>query len=79
MLIREDLPPGLQLAQAIHAAVELQRKVETPPTVVVLGVEDEEELLAWADRFAGVEPVRREPAPKREEQRCAQQQEGHEL
>lgn len=50
MLIREDLPPGLQLAQAVHAAIELERKVETPPTVVVLGVEDEEALIDWADR-----------------------------
>lgn len=57
MLIREDLPPGLQLAQAVHAAIELERKVETPPTVVVLGVEDEDALLDWADSCVYKYPV----------------------
>lgn len=57
VLVRNDLPTGYQMAQAIHAAVEFSLKhpalTKATPTVVVLSVSDEVELLAWADRLAG--------------------------
>ena len=53
VLVREDLSPGLQLAQAVHASVEFAlanpERAKSTPTVVVLGVPDEDTLLAWAD------------------------------
>lgn len=57
LLVRGDLSPGAQLAQAIHAAVEytLEHRdhVSRTPTVVVLHVDDEDELLAYADLCPG--------------------------
>lgn len=53
LLVRGDLPPGLQLAQAVHASVEFtlryRDRAASTPTVVVLTVDDEEQLLGWAD------------------------------
>lgn len=47
--MRADLAPGQQLAQAIHAAVELaQRSDGLPETVVVLAVADEPTLITRA-------------------------------
>lgn len=51
ILVREDISPGYQLAQSIHAAVEftLEHDVAIPRTVVVLSVPDEATLLDYAD------------------------------
>lgn len=50
VLVRSDLPPGLQMAQAIHAASYLaadnRLALYQHPTVTVLNVEDEEALLS---------------------------------
>lgn len=52
VLVRGDIPPGLQYAQAVHAAVEhaLAYPVLARDTrnVVVLNVLDEEDLMAAA-------------------------------
>lgn len=52
VLVRDDLPPGSQLAQSIHAAVELTLRqpdvAVATPTVVVLAVPDERELVGHA-------------------------------
>ncbi len=57
MLVRADLTPGQQIAQATHVGIEHALKhpqhVGTTPNLVVLSVPDEEALLAWADRVAG--------------------------
>lgn len=58
MLVRSDLPAGLQLAQACHGAAEwamahpeLAREWYTHSNyIVVLAVPDEDPLLEWADR-----------------------------
>lgn len=48
MAVRQDLPPGLQAAQAVHAAIgfalEFPRMI--PDTVILVGVPDEEALAA---------------------------------
>jgi hypothetical protein len=53
LLVRGDLTPGAQLAQAVHAATALSLeqpgRVAATPTVVVLHVDDEDELLDYAD------------------------------
>lgn len=57
VVVREDLSPGQQLAQAVHAAGESASPVPEPGTVaVVLGVRDEEALWKTYDRLteAGV-------------------------
>lgn len=50
VLIRDDLPPGLQLAQAVHAATAFALAhpdlASSTPNVVVLAVADEPALLA---------------------------------
>lgn len=55
--MRSDLRPGLQMAQAIHAAVEhalrFPEQMKRTPNTIVLAVADERELLEWADRLAG--------------------------
>lgn len=52
ILVRADLPPGLQMAQAVHAAVtETLRNTVLARTIgntIVLSVPDEETLLARA-------------------------------
>lgn len=52
VLVRDDLTPGQQLAQAVHAAVEHTLKhhetVGRTPTVVVLAVPDEASLRRYA-------------------------------
>jgi hypothetical protein len=57
VLVRQDLSPGLQLAQAVHAAVEYTLahpdEVAKTPNVVVLSVRGEDELLDWADLMCG--------------------------
>lgn len=57
VLVRSDLDPGLQLAQAVHAAVEYTLEhpddVRATPNVVVLSVPDEDTLLEWADVLSG--------------------------
>lgn len=62
MLVRDDLPGGTQLAQAVHAAVEYTLKepdrAGAAPTVVVLSVPDETSLLS---RFASNGLLFREP------------------
>lgn len=62
VLVRDDLPPGTQLAQAVHAATEytlsnVDRAASTP-TVVVLAVRDQAELLEYADVLCGWCPSR---------------------
>ena len=56
VLVRGDLSPGYQAAQAIHAAVDeaLERPemVRLYPTVVVLNVASEAELYEYAVRYA---------------------------
>lgn len=58
LLVRGDLTPGAQLAQAVHAAVEYTlehpERARQTPTVVVLNVADEDELLEYADICPGV-------------------------
>lgn len=53
VLVRSDLTPGLQLAQAVHAATAfaLRHPASAASTlnVVVLAVPDEETLLHYAD------------------------------
>lgn len=57
VLVRDDLSPGAQLAQAVHAGVQLCSQTTVPETVVVLSVADEVTLLKWADRLCrGNEP-----------------------
>lgn len=62
VLVRSDLAPGLQLAQAVHAATAFAlahpERASSTPNVVVLAVPDEAALLSFADS-AGV--VFREP------------------
>lgn len=57
VLVREDLPTGLQMAQVAHACIEFALhhpdKASSTPIGVVLGVPDEDELLVWADRLLG--------------------------
>lgn len=57
----------MQLAQAIHAAVEYTLahpdEVRSTPNVVVLAVENEEELLSWADRLSGCSAQQRADKP----------------
>ncbi len=52
VLVRGDLPPGAQAAQAVHAAIEyaLAKPAQARETrnVVVLNVLDEEDLLTAA-------------------------------
>ena len=52
VIVRQDMPPGLQMAQAIHAAVDeallFPKKVRKHPTVVVLHAEDEAHLIRLA-------------------------------
>ena len=56
-MVREDLPPGSQVAQAVHAAVEhaldYPTEVHGAPVVVVLGVPDELGLNLLADELQG--------------------------
>lgn len=51
MIVREDLPTGLQMAQVAHACTEFAlnhpEKASSTPVGVVLGVPGEAELLAW--------------------------------
>ena len=55
VLVRADLRPGLQMAQAIHAAVDLAlshpEQAAVTPNTIVLAVPDEGALLDWADRL----------------------------
>lgn len=53
VLVRGDLTPGSQIAQAIHAAVEytLEHPARVVPTVVALEVDSEEQLLEHAHAF----------------------------
>lgn len=52
VLVRGDLPPGLQYAQAVHAAVEYALaypdSTRATPNAVVLNVLDEDDLLLYA-------------------------------
>lgn len=52
VLVRSDLAPGLQMAQACHAASYLSAqdalKLYQHPTTIVLGVPNERELLLYA-------------------------------
>lgn len=52
VIVRGDISPGYQMAQAIHAAVEAAvltpDKVKTFPVVVCLEARDEEHLLCLA-------------------------------
>lgn len=55
VLVRQDLPIGLQMAQAIHAAVELALthpvRAKKTPNTVVLSVLDEDDLCGWSERI----------------------------
>lgn len=57
MLVRADLPTGLQMAQVAHACIEFAlnhpEEASSTPIGVVLGVPDERSLLEWADRIIG--------------------------
>jgi hypothetical protein len=56
VLVRGDLPPGLQLAQVAHASSEFALRHPTEaastPIGIVLEVPDEDALLAFADVVA---------------------------
>jgi hypothetical protein len=62
VLVRADLPPGLQAAQAVHAASYLAVKSAIAlfqhPTVTVLNVEDEDHL---EEEAAKAQPKRGAP------------------
>lgn len=53
VLVRSDLIPGLQMAQACHAASYLSAnnplKLYQHPTTIVLGVPDEKTLLKYSN------------------------------
>lgn len=51
MAVRQDLPPGLQAAQAVHAAIgfALEHPALLPETVILVGVPGEEELARLLD------------------------------
>ena len=52
--MRADLGAGHQLAQAVHASIELaQRQDDLPDTVVVLSVPDEPTLITQAGAVEG--------------------------
>lgn len=52
--MRADLAPGAQLAQAVHASIELsQGHDDLPETVVVLAVADEPALITQAGAVSG--------------------------
>lgn len=61
IVAREDLPPGLQAAQAVHGAIEFlfehpelgREWYRTSKTIVLLGVANEVELRDLAARSAG--------------------------
>lgn len=63
MLVRSDLPAGLQLAQAVHGAFEfshthpavMHRWLENSNYLVVLGVPDEAALLCFLELADGYE------------------------
>jgi len=58
VVLREDLPLGLMVAQAVHAAGESSPgNLPTGTYAVVLAVPDEEALLHYAERlrYAGIE------------------------
>jgi hypothetical protein len=48
VVVRNDLPPGVQVAQAVHAAVEhalaMPNITKATPVVAVLGIPDEDRL-----------------------------------
>lgn len=54
MAVREDLPPGLQAAQAVHAAIGFALTFPSfvPETVIVVACPDEP-ALAWLCSEAG--------------------------
>lgn len=57
--MRADLSPGQQLAQSVHAAIELaQHADDLPETVVVLSVADEPSLITQAGAVGGGELFR---------------------
>lgn len=60
VLVRQDLPVGLQMAQAVHAAVGLAAEdptlLQDYPTVRVLAVADEAELVAKAHQLDCEQP-----------------------
>lgn len=59
VLVRADLAPGAQLAQAVHAAIGLaQGHDDLPDTVVVLSVADESSLITQAGTVSGGELFR---------------------
>lgn len=59
ILVREDLPFGLQAAQAVHAVCKFARDYplryadwfNTSNYIVLLSVRNEDQLLSWADKF----------------------------
>lgn len=57
ILIRKDLPHSVQVVQAAHAAMEagfVAPKPSEPVNFAVLGVENEEQLLHYAERLTKV-------------------------
>ena len=63
-MTRDDLPPGAQLAQVAHAAIDYTQKYPFPPTIAVLAARDELALiwLAADAHQAGIPAVSfREP------------------
>lgn len=64
MAVREDLPPGLQAAQAVHAAIgfALAHPSLIPETVILVGVPDEEALaVLMGEAFSYATFAVREP------------------
>lgn len=61
VVVRSDLPPGLQLAQACHAVLTFaQRSNARPENMIVLHVANEAELTETALRLfkLGLDPAR---------------------
>lgn len=64
MAVREDLPPGPQAAQAVHAAIgfALEFPHLIPETVILVGVPDEEALaMLMGEAFSYATCAIREP------------------
>lgn len=57
MLVREDLPTGLQMAQVAHACIKFALdhpdRASSTPIGVVLGVPGKHELIACAEDLEG--------------------------
>lgn len=57
IIVRRDLAPGLQMAQACHAALAWTAERAPPENLVVLHADDEAALRALYERCSTFEPA----------------------